>query len=45
MSEHHPIQDLMNGTMEKIKSMIDANTVWVRPSPRRTAQLSSRFHV
>ena len=27
MSEHHPIQDLMNGTMEKIKSMIDANTV------------------
>ena len=27
MSEHHPIQDLMNGTVEKIKSMIDANTV------------------
>ena len=27
MNEHHPTQDLMNGTMEKIKSMIDVDSV------------------
>lgn len=26
MSEHHPIQDLMAETMEKIKSMVDVDT-------------------
>ncbi len=26
MSEHHPIQDLMTETMEKIKSMVDVDT-------------------
>lgn len=27
MNEHHPIQDLMGGTMEKIKSMLDVDSV------------------
>ena len=42
MSEHHPIQDLMAETMEKIKSMVDVNTFG--PEERRLQHRTHNRH-
>lgn len=39
----HPIQGLMNVTMEKIHQMVDSNTIIGKPSSPRTAPPSCRF--
>ena len=39
----HPIQGLMNVTMEKIHQMVDSNTIIGKPIIPRTAPPSCRF--
>ena len=38
----HPIQNLMNVTMDKIRQMVDSNTIVGKPSPPMTAPPSCR---
>lgn len=44
MSENK-VNNLLGVSMDKIKEMVDVNTVIGDPSPRRTAPRSSRFRV
>ena len=44
MSENK-VNNLLGVSMDKIKEMVDVNTVSAIPSPRRTAPRSSRFRV
>ena len=39
----HPIQGLMNVTMEKIHQMVDSNTIIGKPITTETAPPSCRF--